>query len=40
MELSLGYSLNDNAGVSLKYATDATGDAEDKYMWVTLNVGL
>ena len=40
MELSLGYSLNDNAGVSLKYATDATGDAEDKYMWVTLNIGL
>jgi hypothetical protein len=40
MELSLGYSLNDNAGVSLKYATDATGDDEDKYMWVTLNIGL
>ena len=40
MELSLGYSLNDNAGVSLKYATDATGDDEAKYMWVTLNIGL
>ena len=40
MELSLGYSLNDNAGVSLKYATDATGDDEEKYMWVTLNIGL
>ena len=40
LELSLGYSLNDNAGLSLKYATDATGDDEAKYMWVTLNVGL
>ena len=41
MEISLGYSLGDNAGLSLKYATDATGDAdEDKYMWLTLNVGL
>jgi len=41
MEISLGYSLGDNAGLSLKYATDSTGDAdEDKYMWLTLNVGL
>ena len=41
MEISLGYSLGDNAGLSLKYATDTTGDAdEDKYMWLTLNVGL
>jgi hypothetical protein len=41
MEISLGYSLGDNAGLSLKYATDATGDAdEDTYMWLTLNVGL
>jgi hypothetical protein len=41
MEISLGYSLGENAGLSLKYATDATGDAdEDKYMWLTLNVGL
>ena len=41
MELSLGYSLNDNAGVSLKYATDNNGTETDtKYMWVTLNVGL
>ena len=38
MEISLGYSLNDNAGLSLKYATDATGDDEAKYMWVTLTV--
>jgi hypothetical protein len=41
MELSLGYSLHDNAGLSLKYATDNYGGEEDtKYMWVTLNVGL
>jgi hypothetical protein len=41
MEISLGYSLGDNSGLSLKYATDATGDDdEDKYMWLTLNVGL
>jgi hypothetical protein len=41
MELSLGYSLNDNAGLSLKYVTDNYGGEEDtKYMWVTLNVGL
>jgi hypothetical protein len=35
-EISLGYSLNDNAGLSLKMITDD----EDKYMWLTLNVGL
>jgi hypothetical protein len=41
MEISLGYSLNDNASLAVKYATDATGDADDvKYTWVTLNVGL
>jgi hypothetical protein len=43
MEISLGYSLNDNASLSVKYATDGDEDAttEDaKYTWVTLNVGL
>lgn len=41
MEISLGYSLNDNAGLSLKYATDTDNGAEEvKYMWLTLNVGL
>jgi hypothetical protein len=43
MEISLGYSLNDNASLSIKYATDGDEDAttEDaKYTWVTLNVGL
>jgi len=43
MEISLGYSLNDNASLSVKYATDGNDDdaTEDaKYTWVTLNVGL
>ena len=35
-EISLGYSLNDNAGLSLSMVDDN----ETKYMWVTLNVGL
>ena len=35
-EISLGYSLNDNAGLSLSMVDDA----ETKYMWLTLNIGL
>jgi hypothetical protein len=35
-EISLGYSLNDNAGLSLSMVDDA----DVKYMWLTLNVGL
>ena len=35
-EISLGYSLNDNAGLSLSMIDDA----ESKYMWLTLNLGL
>jgi hypothetical protein len=35
-EISLGYSLNDNAGLSLSMIDDN----EVKYMWLTLNVGL
>ena len=35
-EISLGYSLNDNAGLSLSMVNDA----DTKWMWVTLNVGL
>ena len=35
-EISLGYSLNDNAGLSLSMIDDA----ETKYMWLTLNLGL
>jgi len=42
MEVSLGYSLSDNAGLALKYATDdatAAGiDSEATYMWLTLTV--
>jgi hypothetical protein len=35
-EISFGYSLNDNAGLSLSMVDDA----DVKYMWLTLNVGL
>jgi hypothetical protein len=39
MEISLGYSLNDNASLAVKYATDATGDADaTKYTYLTLTV--
>jgi hypothetical protein len=39
-EISLGYSLNDNASLSLSMATDNSDDVETKHMWLTLNVGL
>ncbi len=35
-EISLGYSLNDNSGLSLKMVDDN----DTKYMWLTLNIGL
>ena len=35
-EISLGYSLNDNAGLSLSMVDDN----DTKFMWLTLNVGL
>jgi hypothetical protein len=35
-EFSLGYSLNDNAGLGLKMVDDN----DTKYMWITLNLGL
>ena len=38
LEVSLGYSLSDNAALAVKYATDATGDVESKYTWLTLTV--
>jgi len=38
MEISLGYSLNDNSSLGVKYATDATGDVDTKYTWLTLTV--
>ena len=41
-EANFGYTMSDNASVSIKYATDsadldANGD-DDKYMWLTLSV--
>ena len=40
-EISLGYSLNDNASLSLSMVNDNNGtDTDTKHMWVTLNVGL
>ncbi|MBL6658287.1 MAG: hypothetical protein ISR00_05770 [Flavobacteriales bacterium] len=39
MDLSLGYSLSDNSGVSVNYATtDRTGEDVTK-TWISLNVG-
>ena len=41
MEVALGYSMSDNAGLTVNYATDDNGtDTDSKYMWLTLNVGL
>lgn len=38
-DISLGYSMSDNAGLALKYVTDNNGtDTDTKYMWVTLTV--
>jgi len=38
MEISLGYSLGDNAALALKYATDSDGTTDDKYTWLTITV--
>ena len=39
MEMSLGYSMSDNAGLSINYATDNNGgDTDTKYTWLTLTV--
>jgi len=39
MEVSLGYSLNDNAGLAVKHATDNNGtDTDATYTWLTLTV--
>jgi len=38
MEVSLGYSLGDNASLGLSYATDDVNGTEAKYTWVTLTV--
>ena len=34
MTVDLGYSLGDNAGLGMSYATDG----DDKYTWLTLTV--
>ena len=33
-EINIGYSLGDNAGLGIRYATDD----DDNYTWVTLTV--
>jgi hypothetical protein len=39
MELSLGYTMSDNAGLAVNYATDNNGTETDtKYTWVTLTI--
>jgi hypothetical protein len=39
MELSLGYTMSDNAGLAVNYATDNNGTENDtKYTWVTLTI--
>jgi hypothetical protein len=39
MELSLGYTMSANAGLSVNYATDNNGgDVDTKYTWLTLTV--
>jgi len=39
MDISVGYTMSANANLSVKYATDKVGTAEDvKYTWVTLNI--
>ena len=39
MELSLGYTMSDNAGLSVNYASDNMGtDTDSKYTWLTLTI--
>ena len=39
MEMSLGYTMSDNASLSLQYASDTENDADAvKHMWLTLNI--
>ena len=39
MELSFGYTMSDNAGLSVNYATDNNGtDTDSKYTWLTLTI--
>ena len=39
MELSLGYTMSENSGLSVNYATDNNGgDVDTKYTWLTLTI--
>jgi len=39
MEVSLGYTMSDNAGLSVNYSTDNNGtDTDTKYTWLTLTI--
>jgi hypothetical protein len=39
MELSLGYTMSANAGLSVNYSTDNNGgEVDTKYTWLTLTV--
>jgi hypothetical protein len=37
-DIALGYTMSDNANLSIHMATDKVNDDEDVYMWVTLNI--
>jgi hypothetical protein len=38
-EIALGYTMSDNANLSISMATDKVGDADDvQWMWITLNI--
>ena len=38
-DISLGYTMSDNANLSVSMATDKVGDADDvNWMWITLNI--
>ena len=39
MEMSIGYDMSANSGLSINYATDNNGGEDDtKYTWVTLTI--
>jgi len=37
-DIALSYTMTDNANLAVSIANDKSGDAEAKYMWVTLNI--
>jgi hypothetical protein len=38
MDISVGYTMSENANLSLSMATDTQGESETNYMWITLNI--